>query len=544
MTRSRADRGQNRSRHESPDAPDGRGGAEARPDGTATRRAMRDHHRKTYRHPLLRRGAIITAAVMAVVLVLGVLAYVKLNGNIHKLDLAGQLGVRPKSKATVDQATNLPPMNILVMGSDTRALGGVTGFGSAKDIAGARSDTTLLVHLAADRKSAIVVSIPRDSVVQGPTEQVSHGVDCKDKSNDRSSWQGHQFNAFFENGGPACTIRVVEQNTGIRIDHFMVINFLGFESMVDALGNVPVCVPKAVDDPKSGLKLPAGRSEVSGKQALAFVRARYTLGDGSDLGRIDRQQAFLSSMVQTATSANLLLRPDKLFRFLDAATKSLTTDPGLGNLNSLREVAQSVQGLPSSGIRFVTVPVEPYPPRPKALVQWTSKAPALWDAIANDDPLPGTGTKKKPPTGTPTPAPSQEPLIVAPDKIHVSVINDSGVSGIARQDAGDLQLQGFQVEGFKSGSNPHSGVIVSYSPSKADSARTVAAAFPGARLKQDDLLGETIEVSIGTGSPNVVEVPNRIGTTPLPTHTLTANVPTQTPTFKARAANSDICSLH
>ncbi|WP_458540471.1 LCP family protein [Oryzihumus sp.] len=498
---------------------------------------MRDEHRRTHRHPLLRRGAIIGAAVMAVVLVLGLLAYIKLNGNIHKLDLAGELGVRPKSKATVDAQTDLPPMNILVMGSDTRDLGaGVTGFGSSKDIAGARSDTTLLVHLAADRKSAIVVSIPRDSVVKGP-------VSCKDKNNDIATWPDRQFNANFELGGPACTIRTVEQNTGVRIDHFMVINFLGFEAMVDALGDIPVCVPKAVNDPKSGLKLPAGRSQVTGKEALAFVRARYTLGDGSDLSRIDRQQAFLSSMVQTATSSGTLLRPDKLFRFLDAATKSLTTDPGLGNLNALREVAQSVQGLPSSQIRFVTVPVEPYPPRPKALVQWTSRASALWQAIANDDPLPGTG-KKKAPTGPVTPAPSQEPLTVTPDRIHVSVINDSGVSGIARQDAGDLQLQGFQVEGFKSGSNPHGGVIVSYSPSKADSARTVAAAFPGAKLKQDDLLGETIEVSIGANSPNVVAVPNRIGSDPLPSHSLTATVPTTSATFKARTANADICSLH
>ena len=471
---------------------------------------------------------------MVVVLVLGLLAYVKLNGNIHKLDLAGELGVRPKSKAGKDAQTNLPPMNILVMGSDTRDLGaGVHGFGSAKSISGARSDTTLLVHLAADRKSALVVSIPRDTMMKGPTS-------CKDENNDITSWPVRQFNANFELGGPACTLRAVEQNTGIRIDHFMVINFLGFESMVDALGAIPVCVPKAVDDPKSGLKLPEGRSEVTGKQALAFVRARYSLGDGSDLSRIDRQQAFLSSMVQTATSSGTLLRPDKLFRFLDAATKSLTTDPGLGDLNSLREVAQSVQGLASSQIRFLTAPTEPYPPNP-ARVQLTDKASALWDAIANDEPLPGTGKKKSP---APTPAPSQEPLTVTPDKIHVSVINDSGISGIARQDAGDLELQGFQIEGFKSGSNPHSGVIVSFSPSKADSARTVAAAFPGAKLKQDDLLGETIEVSIGANSPNVVLVPNRVGTAPLPSHSLTASVATTTPTFKARAANADICSLH
>jgi len=497
---------------------------------------MRDEHRRTHRHPLLRRGAIIGAAVMAVVLVLGLLAYIKLNGNIHKLDLAGELGVRPKSQAGVNAQTDLPPMNILVMGSDTRNLGkGVSGFGSAQDIAGARSDTTLLVHLSADRKSALVVSIPRDTMLKGPAS-------CKDKNNDIATWPMRQFNANFELGGPACTIRTVEQNTGIRVDHFMVLNFLGFEAMVDALGSVPVCVPKAVNDPKSGLKLPKGRSEVTGAQALAFVRARYTLGDGSDLSRIDRQQAFLSSMVQVATSSGTLLRPDKLFRFLDAATKSLTTDPGLGDLNSLREVAQSVQGLSSSQIRFLTAPTQPYSPNP-ARVEFTPKASALWEAIAKDDPLPGTGSKKAP-TGPATPAPTQEPLIVTPDKIHVSVINDSGVSGIARQDAGDLQMQGFQVDGYKSGSNPHGGVIVSYSPSKADSARTVAAAFPGAKLKEDDLLGETIEVSIGSNSPNVVAVPNRIGTGPLPTHTLTASVPTTTPTFKARAASADICSMN
>ncbi|GAA1255918.1 LCP family protein [Oryzihumus leptocrescens] len=499
---------------------------------------MRAEGRRAHRHPLLRRGAIIGAALMAVVLVLGLLAYIKLNGNIHHLDLAGQLGSRPKAQATRDKQTDLPPMNILVMGSDTRNLG-TNAFGTSAEVGGARSDTTLLVHLAADRKSAIVVSIPRDSMVKGP-------VSCKNKSNDMATWEVQQFNSFFSAGGPACTLRTVEQNTGIRIDHFMVINFLGFESMVDALGAVPVCVPQAVNDPLSGLKLPKGRSEVSGRQALAFVRARYTLGDGSDLSRIDRQQAFLSSMVQTATSSGTLLRPDKLFRFLDAATKSLTTDPGLGNLNSLREVAMSVQGLPSSQIRFLTVPVEPYTAN-QARVQWTDKASALWDAIAKDEPLPGTG---KPPAGTPapatspTPAPTSEPLIVTPDKIHVSVINDSGVPGIARQDAGDLQLQGFQIEGFKTGSNRHSGVIVSYSPSKADSARTVAAAFPGAELRQDDLLGETIEVSVGTGSPQVVAVPNRIGTTPLPSRSAAATAPSATPTFKARAADADICSLH
>ncbi|HEY8653210.1 MAG TPA: LCP family protein, partial [Dermatophilaceae bacterium] len=327
------------------------------------------------------------------------------------------------------------------------------------------------------------------------------------------------------------------------IDHFVVVNFLGFQSMVDALGSVEVCVPTAVKDPLSHLNLPAGRSRVSGKEALAFVRVRHNIGnDASDLGRIKRQQAFLSSMVQEATSSNLLLRPDKLFRFLDAATKSLTTDPGLANLNALREVAQSVVGLKSSQIRFVTVPIEDYPPDHNR-VQWTSAADVLWKAIRNDTPLPGT---KPAPGSTPTPTPTPTPVLtVTPDKITVHISNDSGVSGLAQQAADDLRLQGFKISGVSSGTNPKKGVTVVYAGANLGAARTVAAAFPGAVLVRDDTAGPDIRVSMGPGSPNVVAVPNRLGNTPLPTHTLTATIsPTPSPseTIKSRTANSDICS--
>jgi len=267
------------------------------------------------------------------------------------------------------------------------------------------------------------------------------------------------------------------------------------------------------------------------------------MGDGSDLGRIDRQQAFLSSMIQEATSTNLLLRPDKLFRFLDAATKSLTTDPALGNLNALREVAQSVVGLKSSQIRFVTVPVEPYPPDHNR-VQWTSAADALWKSIREDAPLPGTkpapGSKPTPTTTSPPPV-----LTVTPDKITVYVGNDSGVPGVARQAADDLRLQGFKISGMATESSGKAGVTVSYSAANHEQALTVAAAFPGAVLVEDDTVGDVIRVSLGTGSPNVVAVPNRIGTTPLPTHTLSATVaptPSSTVTIKARTADTNICA--
>jgi hypothetical protein len=323
----------------------------------------------------------------------------------------------------------------------------------------------------------------------------------------------------------------------------MVVNFLGFQSMVDALGSVEVCLPEAVNDPKSKLKLPAGRSKVSGDQALAFVRVRKNIGnDASDLLRIHRQQAFLSSMVQEATSSHLLLRPDRLFRFLDAATKSLTTDPGIGNLNALREVAQSVVGLKTSQVRFVTVPVEAYPPDPMR-VQWTSDAKVLWKSIHDDAPLPGA---KRAPGPKPTPTPtSTAVLTVTPGQITVQVTNASGVPGIAKQAADDLTLQGFRVKASLSASSVGQGVTVAYSRANRDQATTVAAAFPGATLVIDDSAGDVIRVSMGAGSPNVVEVSNRVGSTPLPTHTLTATkaaTPSSGVTIKARTANTDACS--
>jgi len=490
-------------------------------------------YREAHRHPWLRRGSIAVAAGLALLLVVGVLGYLKLNGNITKLDLTKALGKRPANSASVDKVTNLKPLNILVMGSDTRDLG-TSEFGQAKTLSGQRSDTTLLVHLSGDRKSAVVVSIPRDSMTKAPR-------DCKDPNGKVRDGPVRQWNANFSLGGPACLIRTLEGNTGIFVDHFMVLNFLGFKSMVDALGSVEVCVPTAVNDPKSHLKLPAGRSEVTGSQALAFVRVRHNIGnDASDLGRINRQQAFLSAMVQEATSSKLLLRPDRLFRFLDAATKSLTTDTELANLNAMREVAQSVVGLKTSQIKFVTVPIEDYPPD-KNRVQWSSSADALWRSIRADAPLPGSKRPPAPkPTGTATVVPV---LTIKPDKITVRISNASGVTGRARQAAEDLRIQGFHIIATTTGTDLKSGVTVGYASPNFQEARTVAAAFPGATLVKDETAGNDIQVTLGTGSPYVVQVPNRVGTTPLPTRTATgAPTASSTVTIKARSADSNICA--
>lgn len=501
---------------------------------TSTSRRRSDRHvGKTHRHPWMRRAAFGVAGVLVVALVLGVAAYVKLNGNITRLDISSALGDRPKQEATTDAQTNLAPLNIFVMGSDSRE---GTNLGSGQTeygMEGSRSDTNLIVHLSADRKSAIVVSIPRDSMTKAPR-------DCKNKADKVQDGVVRQWNQNFTLGGPACTIRTFEGLTGVFIDHFVVIDFRGFQDMVNALGGVTVCLPEAVKDRQSHLDLPAGRTKVNGKNALAYVRLRHNIGDGSDLGRIDRQQAFLSSVIQEATKSSLLLRPDKLFRFLNATTSAMTTDKAL-DVGEMKDIAGSVSRIGTDQIRFVKLPTEAYVPDPNR-VQWASGAETIWKSIRKDEPLPGTKVPSS--TTTATASPTTEPaLTVSPGDIKVRVTNNSGVAGLAKQAAGELEVQGFTISSYLTGSGaPTEGVVVRYGPNMKEAARTVAAVYPGAEIREDALLGSTIELSMGTGSPKAVEIPNRLGTKPLPKETVTATTPASTETVKARTAAQDICT--
>ena len=512
-----------------PSAP---GGGAPQDSSSVGSRSQR-HQGQAHRHPWVRRSLYGVTVLLVVAIALGIAAYVKLNGNISRLDISKALGDRPESGATTDSVTNLPPVNFMIMGSDSRVgtnLGeGQTEYGTT----GARSDTNLVVHLSADRKSAIVVSIPRDSMTMAPR-------DCTNPQDTVENGVMRQWNQNFTLGGPACTIRTFEGLTGIFVNHFVVIDFRGFQKMVDALGGVTVCTPQAIDDKDSQLVLPAGKSKVNGKQALGYVRVRKTVGDGSDLGRIDRQQAFLSSVIQEATKSSLLLRPDRLFRFLDAATQSMTTDNGL-DVGEMKDIAQSVQAMGTDQIRFVKLPTTVYAPDPNR-VAWLPSAETIWKSIRNDQALPGT---KIPSTTTsPSPTTSEPALTVAPSAISVRVTNDSGVAGLAKQAAGDLAVQGFTVETYLTGTGTKTtGVLVRYGPGKKEAARTVAAVFPGAKVEQDAALGSTIEVSMGQDSPDAVEIPNREGTEPLPRPSVTATSnPTDTETIAARTADQDICS--
>ena len=290
------------------------------------------------------------AALLAVVAVGGLVLLKHFNGNIQQYNLkeSGLLGRQP-----VD--THPQAENILVLGSDTRN-GQGSGFGTG--LVTDQSDTTMIVHIPADRKWAEVMSIPRDSWVDIPA--------CKMGNGQLSAPHQFKINEAFAIGnlygnhtalGVACTIKTIEQDTGIYIDHFIVVNFTGFKDMVAALGGVPECNPTPIDDPLSGLHLTAGHHLLTPKQALGYVRARYTLGNGSDLERIGRQQAFMSSLI--ARVQTKMLDPLAIYRFLDAATQSLTIDSQLGGITGLYNLGESLRGIPKEDIAFFTLPNVP-----------------------------------------------------------------------------------------------------------------------------------------------------------------------------------------
>ncbi|WP_346178598.1 LCP family protein [Streptomyces cuspidosporus] len=274
--------------------------------------------------------------------------YERLDGNI-RTDTRTENELR-KYEAERPVPVVRDAQNILLIGSDNRGGKGNGKYG--RDTGTQRSDTTILLHLQAGGKSATAVSIPRDLMVDIPA--------CTGADGKRGTARFAQFNWAFEFGGPACTIRTVEKLTGIRVDHHMIVDFSGFKKMVNAVGGVEVCLKEPIDDGEAHLELPAGRQVLHGEQALGFVRARYSIGDGSDTERIGRQQEFLGALVKKLQSNGVLLNPTRLYPVLDAATSSLTTDPGLNSLKDLYDLASGMRHIPRDKIRFLTIPRQPY----------------------------------------------------------------------------------------------------------------------------------------------------------------------------------------
>ncbi|MET8142600.1 LCP family protein [Sphaerisporangium sp. NPDC005288] len=361
----------------------------------------------------------LVAAVAGVSLAAGgtlVGAYTKLSGNIKHVNVdAKDLGTRP---AKVSKA-----LNILIVGSDTRA-GANVKYGHRE--VGERTDTIILAHISPDRGNALLISFPRDSLVQLPACAPKNGL---------TGQRPHvgMINESFNFGGIGCTWKTIESLTGIHIDHFAKVDFTGFKSMVNALGGVEICVPKPINDVKAMLHLQAGRQLVKGEEALGYVRARYSLGDGSDIGRIQRQQMFIASMIKKAMSGATLTDPARLFHFLDAATKSVTTDPQL-TVGVMKDLATSAQGLAAGDIRFVTTPWR-YSLTQPGRVEWVQpQARQLFRLVATDTKIKGSNVK----TGRQT-------TKIPKSKIQISVQNGTYRSGLGAQVAAALEQRGYSV---------------------------------------------------------------------------------------------------
>ncbi|MFC8792024.1 LCP family protein [Streptomyces cinereoruber] len=333
-----------------------------------------------------RTGRIVLLTLLVLLLAAGGGAYwmySSIDGNIKAVDIEKALGDdRPEKLPTSGQ-------NLLVLGSDSRA--GANGDLAGGKVGGGRSDTALVVHVPEGRTEAVAVSIPRDTLVTRP--------ECvRGDGSSAPSAQRVMVNSVYAQFGPACVVKTVESMSGVRLDHFLEIDFAGFKDLVDTIGGVTVDVKEPIDDKQSGLHLEAGPQRLDGTQSLAFVRTRHGVGDGSDLGRISLQQQFLIALLSEIKKQDLLGSPAKSYKIADSATKALTTDSALASLTALSEFGRSLNGVDPQNMETIMLPVAYDKKDPNRVVPAEPNATQLWKAIREDAEIPASA-KKSPATG-------------------------------------------------------------------------------------------------------------------------------------------------
>ncbi|MFR9725019.1 LCP family protein [Streptomyces sp. MS19] len=347
------------------------------PDGPGTRRRQRLPRRRRRGTPRSRRSRVLRAVLLALAGLLlvsgaGVTAlWVKLDGNISQIDIDSALGAdRPEDSPNGS-------MDLLVLGSDSRA--GANG--SYGNEPGARADTAMVVHVNAAGDAATVVSIPRDTLVSRPSCERTGGGTAPARP--RS-----MFNEAYTVGGPACAVKTVEELTGLRMDHYLEVDFKGFARLIDTLGGVEITTTQAIDDRDSKLDLPAGTHTLDGEQALALVRTRKAVGDGSDLSRIQLQHTFLQALADQVSGLGLVTDPKRLYDLADTATSTVTTDKDLGSVSELAALGRTFQGIGSDDLEMATLPVTYDPLDPNRVVPMERQARAVWGALRDDRPVP------------------------------------------------------------------------------------------------------------------------------------------------------------
>ncbi|MEV7676621.1 LCP family protein [Streptomyces sp. NPDC088752] len=384
-------------------------------------------------------------------------------------------------------------MNVLVVGTDGRDR--ITPEERAKYRLGGApcncTDTVMLVHVSQDRDRASVVSLPRDSYAEMP------------EHTDLTSGERHhahpvKLNAAYAEGGPALTVRTVESMTGVKIDHYLEVDFTSFMRTVDAVGGVRICTPKPLKDAYTGLDLAAGTHELDGGQALQYVRSRHVDG-AADIGRMQRQQKFLAALVEQVTSGGVLFNPVRFRAVATSMLSSVRADEGFGT-DQMLSLSKAMRGFTPASSEFVSVPVGDVSFPVKGIgstVKWdAAKAQQLFQALREDRPF---APQKAAASAASAKAPKDVVVDVAPDTIRVQVYNGTRTDGLGRKV--DDALRG---TGFATTRTPRTApgaerehTVVEYDPRWDRSAKSLAAAVPGARLEAVTGRGGTLRVIVG-----------------------------------------------
>ncbi|MFD6675783.1 LCP family protein [Rhodococcus zopfii] len=489
--------------------------------GGPSRLAVSKRRRRS-RIALAGRTVVAFASVLALVGTGGIWGYVRSTeagfSQIAALDT--------ESTDIVDPVGQTGDETYLIVGTDTRAgASGAVGAGTAEDAEGARADTVILVNIPADRSRVVAVSFPRDLDVERP---VCRGWDSATGDYATEIFpaaDGDKLNATYALGGPKCLVKVIQKMSGLKIGHFVGIDFAGFESMVDGIGGVEVCTTAPLIDGELGTVLPtAGRQMLDGRQALDYVRARKVEAEGNgDYGRITRQQKFLSSLLRSALSNKVLLDPGKLNGFINAFTQATFVENV--NTESLVKLGRSLQNVDAGAVTFLTVPTD-------GTNDWGNEIPrlddikAIFQAIIDDGPLPGEKRDEPAPSesagGAAMAAPSAPAPTVLPAQesvdtsyITLQVSNASGEAGLAARTAESLGAYGYSIYAVGNYSGTSSHTIVRFTQGQEAEAATVASMIPGAVLQQlsstADRLG-IVELVLGSDFAGTIAEPQLPGT--------------------------------
>ncbi|HEU4362440.1 MAG TPA: LCP family protein, partial [Mycobacterium sp.] len=489
--------------------------------------------RSRYRMPARRRvllagrAAAALLAVLALALTGGAWQWsTSKNNSLNKVS-----ALDPESRDIVDPGGQYGDENFLIVGTDTRAgANSNVGAGDTEDAGGSRSDTIMLVNIPANRKRVVVVSFPRDLAITPlycqawNSDTGAYGPLYYEETGTYGSnmvYTETKLNSTYAFGGPKCLVKEIQKLSGLAINRFMAVDFVGFGKMVDALGGVEVCTTAPIYDYELGTVLDrAGRQTIDASTALNYVRARNVSTESNgDYGRIKRQQLFLSSLLRSLISKDTFFSLSKLNNVVDMFISESYVD----NIKTrdLVGLGQSLQGVSAGHITFVTVPTGETdengdePPR-------ISDMRALFEAIIDDDPLPGengqnatsTPTTAASPTTPPSPlaqshSQQMRAVTTAPYDVTVRVSNATGEPGLAANASDELEQAGFNVMTPDDYAGGPKATTVLFSPGNEQAAATVASALANPPIERVSGMGEVVRVvlgpdfhSVGTPAPS------------------------------------------